>query len=59
MPEQAVASRERRMSEAASLARLSEVASLYVPLAPPTSIPCVRCARLPICCHMQHCHLPT
>ena len=41
-PEQAVAGREMRISEAASLARLSEVSSLYVPLAPPSSMPCVR-----------------
>lgn len=47
MAVQAVASRERRISEAASLARLSEVASLYIPLAPPSSIPCVRCAPSP------------
>ncbi len=43
MPVQAVAGRERRISEAASLALLSEVSSLYIPLAPPSKIPCVRC----------------
>ena len=40
---QTAATRQRRLSEAASLARLSEVASLYIPLTPPPSIPGVRC----------------
>ncbi|BDA46653.1 Protein misato homolog 1 [Coccomyxa sp. Obi] len=40
--QQASASRQRRLSEAVSMARLSEVSSVYVPLAPPVSLPCVR-----------------
>lgn len=42
---QASVLRMRRLSEAVSLARLSEVSSLYIPLAPPLQIPCVRCAQ--------------
>ncbi|EIE19615.1 tubulin nucleotide-binding domain-like protein [Coccomyxa subellipsoidea C-169] len=34
--------RQRRLSEAASMARLSEVSSLHIPIAPSANLPCVR-----------------
>ncbi len=40
--EQASVLRQRRLSEAASMARLSEVSSLYIPMAPSANLPCVR-----------------
>ncbi|KAK9918811.1 hypothetical protein WJX75_007119 [Coccomyxa subellipsoidea] len=33
--------RQRRLSEAASMARLSEISSLYIPVAPPAHLPCL------------------
>lgn len=43
--------RQRRLSEAVSLARLSEVCDLYIPLQPPLDLPGARSAspQVPIC----------
>jgi hypothetical protein len=55
LPDQAQAVRQRRLSEAVSLARLSEVCHLYIPLQPPLDLPGARSGSLKL--HIPQVHI--